>query len=50
MEKYRIDFIPLHINFEDEMYEDLVNINLEQLYRKVDEKKELPTTSCPPSM
>lgn len=50
MEKYQIDFIPLHVNFEDETYDDLVNINLEQLYQKVDEKKKLPTTSCPSPM
>lgn len=47
LEKYKIDFIPLHVNFDNETYDDLVNINLEQLYQKVEEKGSLPTTSCP---
>lgn len=47
LEKYKIDFIPLHVNFNNETYDDLVNINLEELYQKVEEKGKLPTTSCP---
>lgn len=47
LEKYKIDFIPLHVNFDCETYDDLVNINLEQLYQKVEEKGCLPRTSCP---
>lgn len=47
LEEYHIDFIPLHVNFDNESYDDLVNISLEQLYQKVEEKKKLPTTSCP---
>lgn len=50
LKEYNIDFIPLHVNFDNESYDDLVNINLEQLYQKVDEKGKLPTTSCPSQM
>lgn len=50
LEKYDIDFIPLHVNFGNETYDDLININLEQLYKKVEESGNLPTTSCPSHM
>lgn len=46
IEKYNIGVIPLHVNFDNESYEDGVQITLEQLYKKVEEKGVLPTTSA----
>lgn len=46
IEKYNVKIIPLHINFGEESYNDNVDINLEKLYKLVDEKNELPKTAA----
>lgn len=46
IEKYNIGIIPLHVNFDTESYLDGVEITLEELYNKVEEKGMLPTTSA----
>ncbi len=46
LKEYDVKIIPLHINFGEESYEDNVNINLEKLYKLVDEKNELPKTAA----
>lgn len=46
LKKYNIHIIPLHVNFDDESYLDGIEIQLEDLYKKVEEKKKLPTTSA----
>ena len=39
LKKYNIHIIPLHVNFDDESYLDGIEIQLEDLYKKVEEKK-----------
>ena len=46
LKKYNIFVIPLHVNFDNESYLDGKEIQLEDLYKKVEEKKKLPTTSA----
>ncbi len=46
IEKYDVKVIPLHINFGETSYSDGVDINLEGLYKKVDENGEMPKTSA----
>lgn len=45
IEKYKVELIPLYINFTGESYKDRTEIQLEELYKKVEEKDELPKTS-----
>lgn len=46
IEKLGITVVPLAVNFSDESYLDGVNITVEDLYKKVSEKNELPKTSA----
>lgn len=46
IEKLGIVVVPLAVNFSDEAYLDGVNITVEDLYKKVSEKNELPKTSA----
>ena len=46
IEKLGIIVVPLAVNFSDESYLDGVNITVEDLYKKVREKNELPKTSA----
>ncbi|MCM1514427.1 MAG: DegV family protein [Anaeroplasma bactoclasticum] len=46
LDAYRIDTIPLHVNFGESSYDDGVNITLEELYHKVEKEGNLPTTSA----
>ncbi len=47
LEKRDIDFIPLYVNFQDDFYKDLLEINSDKLYEKVDLLGYLPKTSAP---
>ena len=46
IKEYDVKIIPLYINFENESYKDNLEINLDQLYQKVQEKNEIPKTSA----
>lgn len=46
LEKREIDVIPLFVNFDDESYKDGVDINLDQMFNLVEEKRALPKTSA----
>lgn len=49
--KYDIDILPLNVSFGEETYQDGVNITLKELFKKVEEKGELPHTSaCSPAL
>ena len=48
IEKLDIEVIPLSVNFKDASYLDGIDITTEELYKIVDEKKELPKTSAVP--
>ena len=41
-----IEVIPLSVNFGEEVYQDGVTINPDELYKKVEEKGELPQTAA----
>jgi len=45
--EYSIHVIPLHVNFGLESYLDGVDLSLDQFYRRLQEDRELPTTSAP---
>lgn len=44
--QYDVKIIPLHINFGDVSYSDGLDINLKELYNKVEENGNLPKTSA----
>lgn len=44
--KYDIDVLPLTVNFNNESYLDRININTEELYKKVESKNEFPKTAA----
>ena len=46
IKEHDIEVIPLHVSFGDEMYDDGVNLTTEQLYKKVEEKNELPKSAA----
>ncbi len=46
LKQHDIEVLPLGINFNDEHYEDGINISVEELYNKVAEKNILPKTSA----
>lgn len=46
IEKNDIQIMPLYVNFDEQMYKDGIDINPEQLYKKVDETGKLPKTSA----
>ncbi len=47
IQNHNISVVPLMVNFGEEIYRDGVDINTHDLYRKVDETKQLPKTSAP---
>jgi len=47
-EKYDIHMIPLSVNFENETYQEEVEITSEQFFEKMRGQQQLPTTSQPP--
>ncbi len=46
LKKYDIGVISLYVNFDDGMYEDGKDIDIECLFGKVKETRKLPKTSC----
>lgn len=46
IKEFDVKIVPLHINFDEKSYDDNIDINLEMLYRLVDEKNELPKTAA----
>lgn len=46
IKKYDVKIIPLYINFGENSYKDNLEINLDQLYQMVEERKEMPKTSA----
>ena len=44
-EKYDVEVLPLLINFGEESYLDGVDINLQQLIKRINEENVLPTTA-----
>lgn len=47
IDEHNIKLIPLYVSFNEETYEDRVNITTKKLYELVDEKGILPKTSAP---
>ncbi len=45
--EYSIHVIPLHVNFGTESYLDGVEMGLDEFYHRLQEAKQLPTTSAP---
>lgn len=48
IKEYDVKILPLYITFGEDSYKDNIEINLEGLYKKVDELKELPKTAAIP--
>ncbi|MFD1737668.1 DegV family protein [Bacillus salitolerans] len=46
-EKYKIEIVPLYIQFGEEQFKAGVNLDNETFYRKMKESKELPKSACP---
>lgn len=46
-QEYSIYVIPLHVNFGTESYLDGVEMSLDEFYRRLQEDRQLPTTSAP---
>jgi len=46
LKKHDIDIVPLYVNFNEESYRDLVDLNTEKMYELVDKHKILPKTSA----
>ena len=46
LEKIDVDYVGLYVSFNEEIYQDWVEIKPTDLYKKVEEKKQLPKTSC----
>ncbi|MCQ2801820.1 MAG: DegV family protein [Bacilli bacterium] len=50
-EKYDIEVLPLNVSFEEETYQDGVNLDITTLFKKVEETGKLPHTSaCSPEL
>jgi DegV family protein with EDD domain len=47
LEKYDISVVPLYVHFNEDAFKDRVEINTEELYKKVDEYGTLPMTAAP---
>lgn len=45
LKKYEVEVLPLLINFGEESYLDGVEIDLTKMFKRIEEKNELPTTS-----
>ena len=45
-EKLNVKVLPLSVNFGEEVYEDSVTITPDQMYKMIEEKKELPHTAA----
>lgn len=49
IEKYNIKVVPLHITFENGSYNDGIDINIDEVYKRVEENGEMPkTAACAP--
>lgn len=48
-DRHSIHMIPLSVNFGTESYQEEVDMTAEQFYTKMNERKDLPTTSQPPT-
>lgn len=46
LEKLDVDYVSLYVSFNEEIYQDWKEIKPVELYKKVEEKKQLPKTSC----
>lgn len=46
IKKYDVKIVPLYINFGETSYKDNLEINLNQLYKMVEERNEMPKTSA----
>jgi len=46
IEKYNISIVPLYVVFDGESYVDGIEIDEEKLYKLIDEKNKIPTTSA----
>lgn len=44
-EKYNIEIIPLSVNFDDDSYEDGIDLTSEEFFEKLQDSNSLPTTS-----
>jgi DegV family protein with EDD domain len=47
LEEYQIGVVPLHVIFEDQSYQDGVDLTSEQLFRMVEQGGKLPKTAAP---
>lgn len=47
LKKYDISVVPLYVHFNEDSFKDRVEINTEDLYKKVDEYNILPSTAAP---
>lgn len=47
IQDYDIGIVPLYVMFDEETYRDGIDLETEQLYRKVDEQRRLPKTAAP---
>ena len=47
LEKLDVDYVSLYVSFNEEIYKDWNEIRPVSLYQKVEEKNQLPKTSCP---
>jgi DegV family protein with EDD domain len=47
LEKYDISVVPLYVHFNEDAFKDRVEINTEELYKKVDQYGTLPMTAAP---
>jgi DegV family protein with EDD domain len=47
LRKYDISVVPLYVHFNEDSYKDRVEINTEELYKKVEEYDTLPSTAAP---
>ncbi|ANZ58178.1 fatty acid-binding protein DegV [Fructilactobacillus lindneri] len=48
LKKYNIHIIPLEIIFENQSFQEGINLSNKEFYQKLDSSKKLPTTSQPP--
>lgn len=47
IEKHNIEIVPLYVNFAEKSYFDGVDLQVEEMYRLVEERKMLPKTAAP---
>lgn len=47
LEKYDISVVPLYVHFDEKSFKDRIEINTNELYKKVEEYNMLPSTAAP---